>query len=451
MAWRCDKCRSEYESGVQFGGHDYCMTCYIRVKQDEDAKRKKEQQRQEEIRKQKEKEYSEKLEKESQMKRDKMRREALEGGSYGSRGMAVGRHEAGAEGGWSWHNRMMERRDKADEDKKKREIQEDNLLRKQLEELVQRRKDELAKGTQEDETRIRHQWSVSLEKKEEALRNSRPDAEKDRNWLNAAVSKNSFVTGYMPGKRYKPEPSDKRVHAGRGWRLETQDQPALTLLVTKGLPVSLSVGQKKNVVLLSGKNRAQHKIAVELVASLVDSKGGKIGMKLEPGKCGLEAGSEAAFSVEFDLKEDTARGVLSFGGQLKETAIYVDREGAQSETIRLECEVKTPLDLSYRKGSAAFLEQDGNLYLVLRFDNKGESGGILSAESQVSYGKESGRLKAALVGKTKVKGMEKNVHLKFLAEKEAPTDKISIGLLGVDANGKPYAMQKTVVERKSRA
>ncbi len=437
MPRRCDKCRTDYESGMQYGGHDYCMTCYVKIKQDEDAKRRKEELRRDEIRKKKETDLREKLEAESRERNERIRKDALGSGAYGYGGTAVGRRGGDGEGGGPWHNRMMERRDKAADDKRKREIAEETLFTQAQGEMLKKN---------EEEAWRKHNWSVSVDKQGEATRKEK-EAGKGRQILETAAGRNAFAIGYLPQRAAKPEPPEERVHHGRGMGLDSAEQPALTLQATRGLPVSLSAGQKGNLVLLAGRNRSQQKLAVELLATLVDSGGRKIGIRLEPGKCAIDTGSEAAFSVKFDLKEDTPRGAMAFTGQLKETAIYVDREGGQSEVLRLDCVVKTPLELEYKRKSAAFEEEDGKLRLSLAFENKGESGGILSPRSGVSYGEEGRRLRASLSEKAKIKGREKNVLLKFLAEKESTLEKITLDLSGVDSNGKPYKLQKTIAEK----
>ena len=40
---RCFRCKTEYSSGSFIGGHEYCTMCYVRLRQDEDAKKKREQ------------------------------------------------------------------------------------------------------------------------------------------------------------------------------------------------------------------------------------------------------------------------------------------------------------------------------------------------------------------------------------------------------------------------
>ena len=39
MTRRCDRCRAEYQSGADLGGHDYCMTGYSQLKQEEARKK----------------------------------------------------------------------------------------------------------------------------------------------------------------------------------------------------------------------------------------------------------------------------------------------------------------------------------------------------------------------------------------------------------------------------
>ncbi len=116
--------------------------------------------------------------------------------------------------------------------------------------------------------------------------------------------------------------------------------------------------------------------------------------------------------------------------------------------MQLSCDVKTPLDLEYRKKSASFMRKDGTLFLSLQFDNKGESGGLLSTKSSVGYGGETRQLRANLAQQAKIKGMQKKAGLLFSPPKEASLEKLSFDLVGVDSNGKPYKLQKTITEEK---
>jgi len=169
---------------------------------------------------------------------------------------------------------------------------------------------------------------------------------------------------------------------------------------------------------------------------------------VEPTQFTFEPSGKANFSAEFDLREEVATGTLTLTAQLKENAIYVDRQPAKSNSVVLESKVKTAMDLEYKKGTAAFADEAGGaVELCCTFYNKGETGGTLNLKSSVGYGKEGKMTRAQIAGKVKTKGMQKKVELKFAPAEKVPVEKMVFELLGMDSNGKPYKGQKTVKEK----
>jgi len=160
-------------------------------------------------------------------------------------------------------------------------------------------------------------------------------------------------------------------------------------------------------------------------------------------QCTLDADSEQQFAVKFDLLEDVATGPLSFVANLRENAVYVDRPSAKSAPVTMTSQVKTPMELVYLPGSARFEERDGETALCAAFENRGETGGILSVRSGASYGSEGKLLHAPLAEKVKIRGLQKKTELAFAPAQKAPLEMLAFELLGNDANGKEYKLQKS--------
>jgi len=117
--------------------------------------------------------------------------------------------------------------------------------------------------------------------------------------------------------------------------------------------------------------------------------------------------------------------------------------------VNLTSEIKTPMELAYIAKSCRFERlESGGPVLILVFENKGESGGILSTKSSAGYGNDSGMLRAALPERVKIKGRQKKVELKFAPAQEVAVELLALELLGVDSNGKEYKLQKTIKEKK---
>jgi hypothetical protein len=230
----------------------------------------------------------------------------------------------------------------------------------------------------------------------------------------------------------KPKPLPKPV-----------EQSSLSLAVAAGLPVSLSVGQKQVQVLLVGKNASTSPMAVGLESTILDSQKSTIAAKAEPRTCTIEPEGESKIKVAFDLPEDAARGMLSFTAILKENAIYMDRQAAQSNPVSLSSQVKSTMGLQYRRGSAAF--ESGAL--LLSFKNTGESGGILETASSVTYFSQEGAgKKASLSSRTKIKGGEQGIRLAFSPADKAAISRLELDLVGTDSNGKPYSLKRKISE-----
>ncbi len=266
MAHSCYKCKAEYASGAFLGGHDYCMTCYTRMKQDDEGKRRRE----EALRQQRD---SDKIH---------LRREQLERDYLAQRREQVG-------------TVLPKKKEGA------RAIKEDDLVR-----------------------RIQHyRWDVTTP----ATPVSSPVLSKMAVAQKPGVlaSYRSVRPSSAPGP-----PHHKDSAASRSSGHSSMDQEDLTrsLEAQQGLPVSLSAGQKGILLLLAGRNRSQKKASVELFATLIDSKKNPVRLKIEPANCSMEAGASAPFEIKFDLSDEAPSGPLSFSAHLKESAIYMDRDSA---------------------------------------------------------------------------------------------------------------------------
>ena len=399
MARRCDRCRVEYESGADFGGYDYCMTCYSRVKQEAEQKRaaaaRLEQQKMDFLRQQKREEYVyQKMEDE--------------------------RKERAA---------MAESRKLAASNPKKKREDVDRKMR-------ERKKWELA-YLEKRRAGANESQGVSM------LGNIRKKPAR------ASVSQASSEPIYFPSGMPIRISDDVMKKYKKG--IAPIEHQSLSLSVSSGLPVSLSLGQKQVQVLLIGKNAAIYPITAGLEISLLDSQNIAIPWKATPRTCTLEPSGESKIKVEFDVPDGAARGRLSFTAFLKENAIYIDRRAAQSDTVSLSSQVKTPMDLQYKPGSASITSES----LTLSFNNVGESGGILEMASFVVCfsGKNIGK-KAALSARTKVKGGEKGILLSFAPVGTLEISALDLNLAGKDSNGKPYSLKRKIMllggEEKNR-
>jgi len=386
MTHRCDRCRAPYESGADFGGHDYCMTCYTQLRQEEARKRiDEEKRRQAQI-----------DSKKHLLHQDYMARDAA---------------------------RLLQARDERMEEARRQDIFQ----------AAAKRRDE------QEPLRKKRKWDDAKPKNRvigEELQIFTPIGRKKKPVMAKAPKKNDgLATDAVPlvlrGKtdmQKKPKPPAKPV-----------EQASLSLSVVAGLPVSLSVGQKQVQVLLSGKNASAAPIAVGLEATILDSQKSTIASKAEPRACTIEPEGESKIKVAFDLPEDAARGMLSFTALIKENAIYIDKQAAQSNAVSLSSQVKSSMDLQYKRGSASF----GSGALILTFNNIGESGGILETSSSVTcFSQESVGKKAALSSRTKIKGGEKNILLSFAPADGMAISRLELNLAGTDSNGKPYSLKR---------
>ncbi len=388
MARRCDRCRAEYESGADYGGHDYCMTCYTMVRREDERKREEA-----------EKLRQQKIEYRKEQMREDIRRAEKARGRQG--------REAAAESA----------RQEAASDRKRRDAQPEEIRKRQkLPETVCHYAVESSAPPQI--------FTPLLKRKKplHAPEQHRPEEPVSLSLRPATVPK-------------------KERRMGRG---VLPDQQPLSLSIASGLPVSLSVGQRSVQVLLIGKNASASPIAVVAEVSILDSQKAAVASKAEPRTCAIEPGGESRINVAFDLPEDVARGMLSFTALLKENAVYIDRPSAQSNAVSLSSQVKSPMELQYRRGSVAFKEGA----LLLTFDNVGESGGILEKSSSVTcFSQESIGKKAALTARAKVKGGEKGVTLSFAPADEAPISRLELDLAGTDSNGKPYSLKRKISKK----
>ncbi len=385
MAKRCYRCKVEYESGGYYNGNGYCMTCYVRAMQDDERRRRD-------------------AGREAQAKELAARKDRDER--------------------WA-------REQKAREDQRSRETAQLELLKK-----IRREK-------AVEEKPKRRDWGAGVQPAiaqppQHGFAVKRP----------ALAQKKEGIGTFLPSRapRSGMEKHDEMV--GEGKEKHEEANQGLTLEAS-GLPVSVSVGQKGLDVSLRAKNSGSTALSVSFTVSVADSEGKPLEVALEPKNAVLEAGAQAGATAKFDLGETTAKGPLTLSAYVSESAFYLDRPSAKSNTATLTAQVKMPMRLQYRKGSAVFEATDGNDALCLTFDNLGESGGRLSTKSSAGFGKGKAMERAPLFESRKIKGMEKNVVLRFSPAKRIEIEKVEVELVGVDSNGKPYN-DKRIAENKGK-
>ena len=380
MVHTCNRCRAHYEIGMFDSGHDYCMTCYVRIKEEKAKKQKQEL-------------YE-------QQKKDAKKQHLIN----------------------ELETKLYERRKQNAIARPERIVMSGSDLRKVRRfgiggELV------AAPGLPETHMPGHSRKALShlpILKKPGEDRTELPD--------------------------YKPIGSTVHSNAAA-----EDEEGAIILKTTAGLPVSLSLGQRNISVVLNGKSEAKKRMSLEFMASAVDSKKKSITLKLEPGKCTLEPGAEQQLKITFDVPEDAGTGPMALTAYLRENAVYVDRPAAKSGTVSLSSELKTPMELAYLAGSCRFEKlEEGQNALVLAFENKGESGGTLSTKSSVGYGSAESMQRAGLIEKARIKGKQKKAELRFAPANPATIEKLALELLGADSNGKEYALRRTVKERREK-
>lgn len=243
-------------------------------------------------------------------------------------------------------------------------------------------------------------------------------------------------------KAAAPQLEFGKIERKDDWQ-EKEEAAQIELSVKKGLPVSLSLGQRGIKVDMVAKNQSQKSLLLELSVSIEDAAKKEIKPEIEPEEFSLGMNAEASLSVVFDLPEGASTGPLTLKAQLHENAVYVDRESAKSGQIVLTSQVKTPMDLEYVPQSVGFCKRDGTACLKAEFTNRGESGGILDRRSNASYGTAEKMMHAQLEKKVKIKGGQKKIELIFSPAQECEIERVAFELLGVDSNGKEYKYQKS--------
>jgi len=327
-----------------------------------------------------------------------------------------------------------------------RQLQEHKAAEERVQQglLAERKK----RDEQGAEMRKRMKWRIDLEK-------YRVHENESPHFSVSSAKRKKPVPGPIPQKKgelatYAPrllQHGKKAEGRKKAKPMPLAIKPALSLSVASSLPVSLSIGQAQVSARLLGKNSSASSIAAGLEVSVLDSQNAAIAAKLEPRACTLEPEGTSEFKVTFDLPEDVARGRLTLASCLKENAIYIDKQAAQSNGVLLSSQVKSPMNLVYVPGSAA--SEEGNL--VLAFKNTGESGGILETSSWAAYFSQEGtETKAMLASRTKVKGGEKGIKLVFAPAGGAVPPAFRLHLVGTDSNGKPYLLKQNIAE-KSKA
>jgi hypothetical protein len=324
----------------------------------------------------------------------------------------------------------------------------EELRRRELEREVQTRP-AIDKKKVEDEMRKRRAWDIKIKKPEPVVPESTTPLAKPL-VSRKAVELPEERRGDVGWRRHKT-PEGNAVEGGDSMSSNESAAPSLDLSVAAGLPVSLSIGQRGVRVELVGGNQSMKGAEADLIVSMSDSKGKSIKPKLEPSRARIDPKGNQRFSVTFDVPDEAARGPLSFEAYIKESAFYLDHESGKSEPVLLSSQLKTSLDLQYRKGSAEVKEIDGARFLGLSFNNTGESGGLVSKKSRLIVSGESGdEAPINLENERKVKGLEKNITLLFPYGKETAPIKMVVMLVGVDSNGKPYEKRQEIKAEKDK-
>ena len=427
MSPRCDRCRVEYSSGSDYGGKDYCMTCYSIIRSQEEQKRWQEEKRLEQIAQEKKRvaaeRYLEDAERRKKEQHEELRRRELVRERDSVKELMERKKE---EMRLRWAREERERKQESSA-----ALYGGKPIAPVMQEMRERRKWEAPRKTVASDEAV-----VPLERQRKARRRlgKQPGAPfDDEEWGGFSTAPREFRI-----EEHKPRKAIEPIGA----------KPVL--LVKEGLPVSVSIGQKGVKASLLGKNPAMKQVGVELKIAAFDSKKKKIEVKAEPPKCQLGAQGEQEFRLSLDLPEDAARGPLSLEAYLREDAFFINEEDGKSEAVLLHSQVKTPMDLQFRKGSEKFLEEEGSPVLCLTFDNVGESGGILGKKSKVLTFADETRDELPLARETKVKGLKKNIVLKFRAHEGRLLAKSAIIIVGVDANGKPYEKREEIKEGKEK-
>ena len=394
MTRRCDRCRATYESGADLGGHDYCMTCYSQLRQEESKKRMDEEKRRQI---------------QIDVKKQYIQQE------YAAQGAA----------------RQQKVRDERANEQRRQDMVQVARLRLESEQLHKKKK-----------------WDDDKKKDEGTggeLRIFNPIGRKKKPTY-AAAPKNQDEFAAYSARLVKREKINEKKKTTQP--IKPIEQASLSLSIVAGLPVSLSVGQKQVQVSLIGKNVSTALMAVGIETTILDSQKSTIASKAEPRTSAIEPEGESKIKVLFDLPEDAAHGMLSFTAVLKENAVYIDKQAAQSNVVFLSSQVKSTMNLQYRCGSALF--ESGALLLI--FKNVGECGGILEMSSFVTYfSQESIGKKATLVSRTKIKGGENGIRLSFSPAGAVVISRLELNLVGTDSNGKPYLLKRKFSEGEAPA
>jgi len=374
------------------GGHDYCMTCYVRII-DEERRRKLDEKRRKD-----EQEFAKKKVEEEFARREQ---------------------EA---------KRRREREEKERREEIKHQAQEMIMQQKRI-------------AGAKDVGRHKHHWDVTILSPPPVIEaHDEPELRKLQRKQIATPAQQTQTR--MPTRAAAPERAEKKPPSKKREMIKAQANVALT--VVAGLPVSLSVGQKGIRTMFACRNGSQKRLTLEFAVSIEDAKKKKIEPKLEPKQCSLEPDAEAQLTATFDLQDDANTGPLTLTAQMKENAIYVDRESAKSEPLVFTSQVKTPMELVYLPGSAEFGEEDGTSFLSLAFENVGESGGFLLPRSSTGYGTGGKMLRTNLPAKVKIKGKQKRVELRFSPAQERKIEFLVFDLCGTDSNGKEFKLQKSL-------
>ena len=280
---RCERCRAEFVSGASYGGHDYCMTCYAKARQDDETKRQQvEQLKQDKI------EYRKQQLREEYAAQDRER------------------------------DKLMR---KAAEENKRQDIFDERKRREdQMNEMRKRATYGLRIGRGRAVGEERQVFTPLDRKKKPAAAQEPPASDGGRATLAAMV-------------RRKPEAAKK----GRQQPLPAL--PGLELSVKSALPGTLLPGQAAEAILI-GRNASASPLTVSLLLAAADSQQGAIGAKAEPRTCTIAPDESAEIKASISVPQGAAQGKALLTAILKENAIYIDKRSAQSNALEVAFAVK---------------------------------------------------------------------------------------------------------------
>jgi hypothetical protein len=294
MTHRCNRCRTEYESGGFYNGMDYCTSCFQFLKQKDDTKRREEAERQQKI-----------IEEKRQQLKDRLIQESA---------------------------------------RKRKEEQEELKRRRLAEEMKRQALRKLELDAEEQKKRKRHE----LMHQQTYRKNTGHDfsfsgagSAYERNGIIPLDQQHQAKAWSDAVRKKQHEQEARQKEDQHEFRLENTgakfEPRPFSLSVEKGPPAQIEAGKTVRVTLV-GKNMRQKKEEVVLVALLKPEDGGEIGLEAEPKECFIEPGADALFEVM--VPAGKAGESFAIEAYLKGKAYYIDPEQGKSETLELRAKIK---------------------------------------------------------------------------------------------------------------